>query len=55
MFLQVMNTDYLISRKYTRGTNIVTHAGWNIQDLTSVIHIDQQHRRLYNMNYKPYC
>jgi hypothetical protein len=50
-----MKIDYLVGRKCARDLNVVTHIGWSVHDLTSVIHIDQQYFRLYSMSNKPYC
>jgi hypothetical protein len=52
--LQVTKIDCLVGRKYARDLNIVICSIRSFQNLTSVIHINQQHFRLYNMNDKPY-
>jgi hypothetical protein len=51
---KLMKINSLVGRKCARGLNIVIRSMRSFQNLTSVIHIDQQHFRLYSMNDKPY-
>jgi hypothetical protein len=39
---QVMKIDYVVDRKCTCDTNIVTHVNFSIQNVISVVHIDKQ-------------